>query len=300
MGKKYYWLQLKDDFFNQKEIKKLRKIAGGDTYTVIYLKMLLLSLKNDGKLYFDGVEENFAEEISLEIDEEIDNVKIVVMFLLKNNLIEEISEDEYFMSAVPELIGKESDSASRVRKYREKKKLLAIENKKTLQCNSSNVTSNECNNLCNTEIEIDIDIEKDIYSNSNNPENVNYCPTDDSRLSVKEKEIEDKSSPSIILSNINNNFEELWKLYPIKEGKGNVKAKKKKELYKIGFDKMKLAIERYLKNTDLRRLNFPDLNYKNGSTFFNSGYIDFLEETFEFYKPIEKSVSQPIQSTNYE
>ena len=38
--KKYYWLKLKEDFFRDKKIKKLRKIAGGDTYTIIYLKYL--------------------------------------------------------------------------------------------------------------------------------------------------------------------------------------------------------------------------------------------------------------------
>lgn len=47
MGKRYYWLKLPDDFFRQKPIKKLRRIAGGDTYTIIYLKMLLVSLKNE-------------------------------------------------------------------------------------------------------------------------------------------------------------------------------------------------------------------------------------------------------------
>ena len=41
MAKQYYWLQLKEDFFRQKEIKLLRKIAGGDTYTIIYLKQEL-------------------------------------------------------------------------------------------------------------------------------------------------------------------------------------------------------------------------------------------------------------------
>jgi len=55
MAKKYFWLKLKDDFFKQKEIKKLRGIAGGDTYTIIYLKLQLLSIKNDGKIYFDGI-----------------------------------------------------------------------------------------------------------------------------------------------------------------------------------------------------------------------------------------------------
>ena len=60
-SKRYYWLKLKDDFFTQKEIKKLRRIAGGDTFTIIYLKLQLLSLKNDGKLVFEGVEDDFVE-----------------------------------------------------------------------------------------------------------------------------------------------------------------------------------------------------------------------------------------------
>ena len=58
MGKRYYWLKLPDDFFRQKPIKKLRKIAGGDTYTIIYLKMLLIAMKQDGRLYFEGVEDD--------------------------------------------------------------------------------------------------------------------------------------------------------------------------------------------------------------------------------------------------
>ena len=63
MGKRYYWLKLPEDFFRQKPIKKLRKIAGGDTYTIIYLKMLLIAMKEDGKLYFEGVEDDFYEEL---------------------------------------------------------------------------------------------------------------------------------------------------------------------------------------------------------------------------------------------
>ena len=42
-NKRYYWLKLDRGFFDQKEIKLLRKIAGGDTYTIIYLKLLLAS-----------------------------------------------------------------------------------------------------------------------------------------------------------------------------------------------------------------------------------------------------------------
>lgn len=122
MSKKYYWLKLKEDFFRQKEIKKLRKIAGGDTYTIIYLKMQLLSLQNEGVLKYEGVEENIAEQIALEIDEDVDNVQITLSFLMANKLIEEISKTDFFLVKANDCIGKEVDSAARVRAYRERKK----------------------------------------------------------------------------------------------------------------------------------------------------------------------------------
>lgn len=148
MGKKYYWLQLKEDFFRQKEIKLLRKIAGGDTYTIIYLKMMLMSLKDEGKILYEGVGSNLAEEIALEIDEDVKNVQITINYLMSKNLLVTSSEYEGFLSDVPNLIGSESDSAKRVRKHRQIKK----EEQKTLQSN------NEVTNG-NTEIEIDIEQE---------------------------------------------------------------------------------------------------------------------------------------------
>ena len=152
MAKKYYWLKLKEDFFRNKKIKKLRKIAGGDTYTVIYLKMQLLSLQNEGRLIYEGVEESFAEEIALEIDEDVDNVKITLSFLSQNGLLEEIEPDHFIMTETVECIGSEGSSAERVRRHR------ALKQQKVLQCNAP-VT------IGNTEIDIekdiDIDLEKD-------------------------------------------------------------------------------------------------------------------------------------------
>ena len=83
MGKRYYWLKLPDDFFRQKPIKKLRRIAGGDTYTIIYLKMLLVSLKNEGKEATDEMV-RFAERvIELESNYSVDNVKEAFLSALK-------------------------------------------------------------------------------------------------------------------------------------------------------------------------------------------------------------------------
>ena len=149
MGKRYYWLKLPEGFFRQKPIKKLRKIAGGDTYTIIYLKMLLIAMKNDGKLYFEGVEDDFYEELALDLDEDSENVKVTVLFLIRQGLMELVDETEYRLTECDKMVGSESASAERVRKHREQK---------ALQCNS-NVTG--VKRIGNVEKEIEKEIEKD-------------------------------------------------------------------------------------------------------------------------------------------
>jgi len=146
MAKKYFWLKLKDDFFNQKEIKMLRKLAGGDTYTVIYLKMLLLSLKNEGKIYFDGIAENMIEEISLDIDESVENVQVCFNYLHQKGLIEFYADDEVELTDIASMIGSETDSARRKRKQR-------------LKENRDNVT--KLSQGSHTEIELEKEIEKE-------------------------------------------------------------------------------------------------------------------------------------------
>lgn len=149
--KRYFWLKLHKDFFQRKEIKRLRKIAGGDTYTIIYLKMLLRSIMSDGKLYFDGLEDDFASELALDLDEKEENVQITVQYLLKSGLLEMCSDEEYYLPDTKDSTGCETAVASRVRKYREKQKAL--------QCNTD-VT--QVKHLCNGEIEKELEIEKEI------------------------------------------------------------------------------------------------------------------------------------------
>lgn len=151
--KRYFWLKLHKDFFQRKEIKRLRKIAGGDTYTIIYLKMLLRSIMSEGKLYFDGLEEDFAAEVALDLDESEENVQITITYLLNSGLLEMRSDDEYYLPDTKNSTGCETAVAARVRRHREKQKAL--------QCNTD-VT--EVKHLCNGEIEKEkeLDKEKDI------------------------------------------------------------------------------------------------------------------------------------------
>ena len=156
--KRYFWLKLPEGFFRQKEIKRLRKIAGGDTYTIIYLKMLLRSLSNNGVLFFDGVEDDFVSELALDIDEDYENVGVTVQFLMKQGILEEIKEDEYFLKTCADMVGSETTSAERVRRHRKNIELLQS-NGSALQSNADVTNCNTSVITCNTEIDIEKEIE---------------------------------------------------------------------------------------------------------------------------------------------
>ena len=170
-SKRYYWFRLHKDFFQKKEIKRLRRVAGGDTYAVIYLKMLLRSIADGGKLYFDGYEETFVSELALDIDEDEQNVQITVNYLLKNGLLLECEADEYYLPEANNNTGSETAAASRMRKLRNKSKELDCNNV-TEQRNNVTPMLHECSQPLQTcygerEIEnrdrvIDIDRDRDI------------------------------------------------------------------------------------------------------------------------------------------
>lgn len=157
--KRYYWFRLHKDFFQKKEIKRLRRVAGGDTYAVIYLKMLLRSIVDGGKLYFDGYEETFVSELALDIDEDEQNVQITVNYLLKNGLLLECEADEYYLPEASNNTGSETAAASRMRKLRNKSKELDCNNV-TPQCNNVTPMLHECSQplqTCYGEIEKEIE-----------------------------------------------------------------------------------------------------------------------------------------------
>lgn len=163
--KRYHWLKLKDDFFSSKRIKKLRKLAGGDTYTIIYLKMQLVAMKHDGIITFTGLEKSFADELALELDETPENVTVTVQYLLSCGLLETSDDIHFFIPYAVENTQSEAASTQRSR--------LCRERQKALQCNdNATQAQRECNKLqqnCSVDIEKDIDteIEKDIEEVSN-------------------------------------------------------------------------------------------------------------------------------------
>lgn len=181
MDKRYYWLKLKEDFFNSKQIKKLRRMAGGDTYTIIYLKMQLKSLKSDGVIQYTGLESEFADELALDIDENVDDVRMTLAFLQSCNLIETSDYINYFLPDAIANTGSECDSAKRVREHRERQL--------SLLGNADVTTSNADVTKCNTEKEKEKEKE--------------------TREEKKQKREETKQQA----------FAEFWKAYPKKKAK---------------------------------------------------------------------------------
>lgn len=141
--RRYYWYKLKNDFFSQITIKKMRRSQNGDTKVIIYQKMILMTIDNGGYIEFKGVEDDICDEIAIALDEEPELVKETVEQLKDMGLIEMVEED-FFLPEAKGGVGSECDSAERVRKCRANKKMLQRNNKVT--------ESNEEVTNCNTQV----------------------------------------------------------------------------------------------------------------------------------------------------
>ena len=81
-------------------------------------------------------------------------------------------------------------------------------------------------------------------------------------------------------------FDSIWKLYPVKKGKGKVSKSQKQKLQKLGYEQLKRCIDRFIE--DMEKEHRDKLYWPYGSTFFNSGYVDYLDENCN-----QKENSQP-------
>lgn len=83
--------------------------------------------------------------------------------------------------------------------------------------------------------------------------------------------------------------ERLWKLYPLKNGKQEAMKKIPKLIEKYTMEQMERTVSNYMEFVKFRRSDgFKDLNYQDGKTFFNKGYVDYLDENYEELKQNEK------------
>ena len=139
--KKYFWLKLEKDFFRSRAIKRLRKQAGGDTYTVIVMELQLQAIDSNGIIELEGIESP-EEELALELDEEPENVKVVLNYLFRIGWAEILDEKTLFLPCVIKRTGSETQAAERMRQMRNRNNVTRFCNDVTLALHerSENVT----------------------------------------------------------------------------------------------------------------------------------------------------------------
>lgn len=163
-NKRYYWLKLKMSFWDEPSVLFLRNLPSGDTLVIIYLKLLCMSLQNNGIIYFEGSYGTVEDEIALSLREEKMMVQMALSAMKQVNLVVMGMDDlEMQFTRIGEMVGIDSESASakRVREHRARK---ALEQQQML-----GVTMKQDGNAIvttgNTEIEKDkekeIEIEKE-------------------------------------------------------------------------------------------------------------------------------------------
>lgn len=160
MPKRYYWLKLKDDFFSSKRIKKLRNMAGGDTYVIIYLKMQLMAMKTEGVLTWTGLEDSFTDELALDLDEKPDDVEMTLLYLLNTGLAETQDNHRFFFPYAIENTGSETASTQRWREWKSRQALETNANVLETNTKPTQLQQN-ANGEKEIEKELEIEIEKD-------------------------------------------------------------------------------------------------------------------------------------------
>ena len=122
--KRYYWLKLKQDFFDNDAIKIIESMENGKDYVILLLKMKLRALKSDGYLRVTSMLPYDVTMLANVTGTNIDVVRVAIPIFEKCGLIEKMDDGAIYMTCMEELIGSESAVAQRVRLHREKVKEL--------------------------------------------------------------------------------------------------------------------------------------------------------------------------------
>lgn len=141
-NKRFYWIKLRENFFQQETIDWLMEQENGSAYIVLYLKMCLMTANTAGELIRtigDMTIPYEPKKISQKTGFDIDTVNVALSLFKHLGLIEETQEGIPVMPEVKNMVGSESESAARVRKYRKKKKALQSNTDVTNKALQSNV-----------------------------------------------------------------------------------------------------------------------------------------------------------------
>lgn len=151
--KKYYWLKLKEDFFEEDTLAWLEEQTNGKEYCLFYLKLCLKSLKTNGILIRNVGQILIPYDVKKlgEITKtDIDTVTVAMELFKKIGLIQILDNGEIYITQLEQMVGSETKWAKYKKKERELKKLDNVQ-----------LLSNGTPKSVHTEIEKEIELEKD-------------------------------------------------------------------------------------------------------------------------------------------
>ena len=164
-NKKYYYLRLKDNFFDSDELKILESMKDGYLYSNILLKLYLRSLKNDGKLVVNERIPYNAEMLSSVTGHQVGTIKQALSMFKELGLIEILENGAIYMLDIQNFIGKGSTEADRQRLYDRRISEERKQNKLTQSRNLEEICKKSTPEI-EIELEKDIEIEKEIHSSA--------------------------------------------------------------------------------------------------------------------------------------
>ena len=208
-NKKYYYLKLKDNFFDSDQMIVLESMPDGYKYSNILLKLYLRSLKNDGKLMFNDRIPYNSTILSQVTRHSVGDVEKAVKIFSELGLIEILENGAIYMLDIQNFIGESSTEGDRKRAYRRK-----IEQEKSMLLGEGQM-SDKCPDVHPPEIEIEIekeldkeiDIDKEINSKDNKSTKKTRHKYGDNQNVLMTKEEYDKLSekfPNDLEKRINN------------------------------------------------------------------------------------------------
>lgn len=148
-NKKYYYMRLKENFFDTNEMKVLESMQDGYKYSNILLKLYLMSLQSDGKLMLNERIPYNSQMIATITRHSVGDVEKALRLFKDLGLIEILDSGAIYMLDIQKYIGKSSTEADRQREYQRK-----------ISCGKE--ICKESNKKSTPEIEIEIELEKDI------------------------------------------------------------------------------------------------------------------------------------------
>ena len=194
-NKKYYYLKLKENFFDSEEMIILQSMQDGYIYSDILMKLYLRSLKNEGKLMFKDVIPYTPDVLATVVRHQVGTVEKALDLFRKLGLVEVLDNGAIYMMDIQNFIGESSTEADRKRKYRAKieqeksNKIALIEDVGQM----SGQMSSKCpdKNPPELEIEKEIDIEIDIEIEKKKREKKKTTDSSESPSSSSSKQVDE-------------------------------------------------------------------------------------------------------------